>query len=216
MMRLNQKIKNASDEKGSVVPLYVMGIMMIMFVLSLGVDLSSVLARGIYQDSNIRTAAADMSEMGASWQLKNSNSPGHFAAKTICESLRENGYDGAILVSFYEPSYTDLTGTGNVPNRIMCYEIKLEQDYTLAFGKIIDKESVSVASSGVYSSIAYSSINVWRPTSSDNGFYTLAASLSPSALSYRANNTLSSFSVDIQTKVQEMKDSLTWKYGKWN
>lgn len=208
-MRLLRVHNCPTFDKGSVLPLYIMGIMLVTIVLSFGVDLASVYAYGIYQNSNIRTAAADASEMGSSWQLKNSDTPGHFIAKEVCETLRNNGYNGSVKISFYEPSDAKLTTTGTAPNRIMCYEIELEQNYNLAFGAAIGKESISVKSSSVYSAIAYSSVNVWRPASCDNGQYTLPANNPTTALKYTANNNLSTYSVGVQEKIKELKASLT-------
>lgn len=213
MVKAKQKSRSV-DEKGSVLPLYIMGIMLATLILSFGIDLASVYAYGIYQSSNIRTAAADMSEMGSSWQVKNSTAPGHYVAKEVCESLRRNGYNGGIKVSFYEPQYSNPTATGNAPNRILCYEIELEQSYKLAFGAAIGKESLAVKSSDVYSAIAYSSINVWKPTSCDNGLYELAAGNPATAIVYTANNLLPAFSPAMQKKVEELEDSLSWDSGK--
>lgn len=192
-------------ERGSVIPLYVIAVPIIMVVLSMGIDLATIYAYGIYQDSNIRTAYADVSEMGKTLELKNSDTPGHYLARSVFISLRSQGFDGDIDVSFYEVPSKDMPTQAK---RLIVYEIGTSQEYGLAFGKAIGMESVAVKADSAYAVIPYAPIVTWRPASVDNGIYRLAAGKGVSEMTYTASAGLSSFSDEMKEKVGKMLEGL--------
>lgn len=192
-------------ERGSVIPLYVMAVPIIMVILSMGIDLATIYAYGIYQDSNIRTAYADVSEMGKTIEIKNSDTPGHCLARSVFASLRSQGFDGDIDVSFYEAPSKDMPTQAK---RLIVYEIDTSQEYGLAFGKAIGMESVAVKADSAYAVIPYAPVVTWRPASADNGTYHLTAGKDVSEMTYTASAGLSSFSAEMKEKVDQMLEDL--------
>lgn len=190
------------SEEGSISPL-TMAIVAAMLVLSgITVDLAIAGAQQQIQSNDLAAAHDDMMSAPVALQLKNSDNPGLFCARTVAGSLRENGYDGKVTVWYYEAASSQVPAS----KRAMAWAVQTETAMPSLFLRFSGFDELPVGSFTVGSMMPYSLEDTWRPANRGNGVYELDAGQDPSAIRYTEAETTAEVPIDLAEALQARID----------
>lgn len=168
------------SEEGSTTPIAVVMIVAMLVFSGLFIDVAFAGVQQQIQTNDLASCRDELMSTPVSLEMKNSDNPGLFIAETAAASLRENGFDGAITVWFFEASADDVPSS----RRAMAWAIQTEDSMPSLFIRTAGVAEMPISSNIVGSAMPYSLGDTWRPASSGNGVYTLAAGAEVTDLVY--------------------------------
>lgn len=162
-------------EEGSVTILALASMLALALALILAVEFACVYAQKSMFDNDLNVAREETFSAGFSMQLKNSDDPGGLLCANIVNSLRSNGYTGAITLWFYEATQEEIEASSiHIDNadsiRCIAYQIQLESSYRAVIAPSSWLAGLVVSNQTCASLCPYALHKTYRPNNNRDGF----------------------------------------------
>lgn len=157
-------------QRGNIVPLVVSSVFVMVGVLAFSVDGAIAYAAKVKQENALDGSRNSCMSCAHALVLKNSDHPGRDIARTVGWSLRDEGFEGGIVVWFYEVREGELPAS----RRLWVIGVQIEEESPTVFARSLGIESIPVASNEVMVAEPFSDTRAWRPEDSGSGKYVVA------------------------------------------
>lgn len=166
-------------ERGSVAPLYLGALAVLIALLGLSVDLSGAWLAHTACVNDLAAARDQVNSAQTALIVKNADDPGRETAVQVARALRENGFGGEIEVWCYEAPKAEMPAGKRESRRLLAWTAQATRSYSGPFSTGLGIGPVAVAASTTSSAVPYSGGSTWRPNGGSapvgNGLYTFAA-----------------------------------------
>lgn len=204
-------------EAGSTLPVVICVSIVLVALLALAFDFGGQLVVAERNNSNLQVCRETLSQTASGFLIKNANDAGNEIAKEALDSLRDQGYTGAVAVYVAEAP-KDYYWLGNrLPStrRLLAIKIVLIDESTAMFTRISGVNSLPVHTDMTFCISPYSAYEAWRPYTGydvkQSSYYCKAGtsrSVTSGGIENIAKNTGYSTSKIQQQLVEELKNTL--------
>lgn len=184
-------------QKGNIVPLVVSSVFVMIGILAFSVDGAIAYTAKVKQENALDGSRNSCMSCSHALVLKNSDHPGRDIARTVGGSLRDDGFEGEIVVWFYEMREGELPAS----RRLWVIGVQIEEGSPTVFAQSLGIESIPVASNEVMIAEPFSDTRAWRPEDSGNGRYVVADHESIDALGYERLDDLARYPAEMVDRV---------------
>lgn len=153
------------DERGSVAPVFLAALFLLVGVIGISCDLSGAWLVHTARANDLAAARDQVCAAPTALVIKNADDPGLETARQVARALRENGFEGAARVWFYEAPAGDVPDGKGDSKRVLAWTAQVTQDYAPPFSSGFGFDGIAVTADVTSSSIAYSGGRTWRPES---------------------------------------------------
>lgn len=173
-------------EQGSVLLATALTLPLLFAALAFGTDAVLAVEAKAAQESALQTVQELRMAPAVTLKAKNATDPGAVIAQTVMETLREEGYEGAVSVWFYEAGPAE--GLTDARRRVYAFEVEAADRVPTAFARLFGVEEIEVSSSFSTASQPYAEFAVWRPRAPRCGVYRLEEGEPASGRSFAAQD----------------------------
>lgn len=189
-------------ERGSVVPLAVVSVFILIAFVSFSVDQGIAYAAKARQENAIDGARASCMDASFALAAKNDEDPARAVARQVTESVRAQGFSGSVTVWFYEAPRDAMPRS----QRLWVVGIQLQEDVPTVFARGFGIGSIPAASYQVVDVVPYASDRAWRPEERVSGRYEVRAGESFSHASFRRIDALDGFPKELAEEARAALD----------
>lgn len=156
------------EEGGNVTIMALLFIGSLTLALILALESACAYAQKTALDNCLNIAREETFSPGFDMQIKSSDDPGGLIARKITGSLRQNGYEGAIEIQFYEATADEIEDSNpeidSAENaRVLVYQVIAKQAYANVVAPVEWFANTFLASSVTASLCPYSLHKTYRP-----------------------------------------------------
>lgn len=170
--------------QGNVLLLTALSMPLLFALLAFGADAVLAIEAKAAQESALQTVQELRMAPAITLRAKNANDPGAVIAQYLMGALRNEGYEGAVAVWFYEAGPAD--GLADESRRVYAYEVEAADRVPTAFARLFGADAIDVSSSFSTASQPYAEFAVWRPAATRCGVYRIEAGESPTGKTFSA------------------------------
>ena len=175
---------SSNGESGMVSVLFILMAAILMIFAAFAVDMGLANIAKTQQTDKSAEVISEVMHPATAGIVKSSDTPSSDLSIAVIKNLRQNGYQGAISVYFYEPTQGE---SGLAQNkRLYVFCVQLNDNVNTIFGKIIGTNTIPVSTIDWASAMPYSEIKVYRPNSSANGVWFINANQDENTLSFKS------------------------------
>ena len=186
------------DERGTIAPLAVTAVLLLFAVLAFSVDQGIACAAKVRQENAVDAARDACFDASFALMAKNADDPGLAVAHRVAETLRADGFFGAVTVWFFEVPKGELPDS----RRVWGIAVQLQEQVPTVFARGFGIESLPVASKRVLVAEPFAGSVVWRPDRSGGEVFELASGAEPTALARRAFARLDEGPAELEREVR--------------
>lgn len=169
MMRFPKRKARPLDEGGSVSPLAGVMCIALVFATAFAVDLGAQMLMAERQNSMMQVARETVEQAGNGFEVKNSGNGMQELSRQVCQSLKDQGFQGWAYCVSAEPQagYAPTAGpnsgkTLRSDRRVIGCTVVMSETRPSVFAKLLGQDELAVHSSTTFTVMPYSSGTAWR------------------------------------------------------
>ncbi len=186
-------------ETGNMAPLAVVAAIILISVLSFGIDQGIAYAAKDRQVQALDAARRACMDPTGALPAKFSEEPGRAVAELAARAIEQQGVSGDVSVWFYEaPAFA-------MPDdeRLWIVGMQVSQDIPTSFGHALGTPTIPAVSCLIIEAKPYAAEKVWRPARRICGCYRLAAGAPASSAAFTAIDSIEGFPDEIAGRIRE-------------
>lgn len=186
-------------EAGNMAPLAVVSAIVLISVLSFGIDQGIAYAAKDRQVQALDAARRACMDPTGALPAKFAEEPGREIAELAVGAIRRQGVSGDVAVWFYEAPASAL------PNdeRLWVVGMQVSQDVPTSFGRALGVETIPASSCLIVEAKPYAAEKVWRPMRRICGCYRVAAGAGTSSVAFTPMESIDDFPDEIADRIRE-------------
>ena len=185
-------------EAGNMAPLAVVAAIVLISVLSFGIDQGIAYAAKDRQVQALDAARRACMDPTGALPAKFAEEPGREIAKLVVEAIRQQGVSGDVAVWFYEAPASALSAD----ERLWVMGMQVSQDVPTSFGRALGVETIPASSCLIVKAKPYAAEKVWRPAKRICGCYRVAAGAGASSVAFTSLESIDDFPDEIAEEIR--------------
>ncbi len=184
-------------ETGTMAPLAVVATIILISVLSFGIDQGIAYAAKDRQVQALDAARRACMDPTGALPAKFSEDPGRAIAQLTANTLAEQGVLGDVTVWFYEAPASSMPDD----ERLWVIGMQVSQDVPTAFGRALGVRSIPASTCLIIEAKPYASVKVWRPQQRICGCYRLKSGSNASAAAFASIGSIDGFPGEMADRI---------------
>lgn len=186
------------DEAGTMAPLVVVATIILISVLSFGIDQGIAYAAKDRQVQALDAARRACMDPTGALPAKFSEDPGRAITQLAADAIAKQGVAGDVVVWFYEAPASAMPAD----ERLWVIGMQVSQDVPTAFGRALGVKSIPASTSLIIEAKPYASVKVWRPQQRICGRYRLTSGAGASAAAFASIGSIDGFPGEMADRIR--------------
>lgn len=187
------------DEAGNMAPLAVVAAVVLVSVLSFGVDQGIAYTAKDRQVQALDAARLACMDPTAALPAKFSEEPGRVIAELVASAIAQQGVSGDVAVWFYEAPVSMMPDD----ERLWIVGMQVSQEVPTAFGKALGIKTIPASSCLIIEAKPYASEKVWRSRKRICGCYRILGGMGDSSVSFTPMASVEDFPDEIADRIRK-------------